>query len=92
MKYKVITRTVETKEGELDFPIPSGLTGEDIYDRTVHDQAKAGTLIASMNSTLDSKSTILEVWRGDLRIFPRVKKAKVTIKKVESEKDADLGL
>jgi len=89
VKYKVITRTVETKEGELDFPIPSGLTGEDIYDRTVHDQAKAGTLIASMNSTLDSKSTILEVWRGDLRIFPRVKKAKVTIKQLPKKDPLD---
>jgi len=83
MKYRVVTKTTTTTEGEVDLSVPEVLAAaDDVYDRAVHAQAKAGTLIAAGGRTLTTKTETIEVWRGDLRIFPRVKKAKVTIKPV----------
>ena len=90
MQYRVVTKTTTTTESEVDLSVPEVLAAsDDVYDRAVHAQAKAGTLVAAGGRNLNSETTILEVWRGDLRIFPRVKKAKVTIKPLPKKDPLD---
>jgi len=90
MKYTVLTRTarIDTYEVDLDFPV--GESKPLVMDQMVRQAARTdpGALLMDSEPVLGVDHTVItEVWRGEVKIYPRAErnKVKAAAKKRESE-------
>jgi len=94
MKYRVITETKESAEREFEAEVPALFgteEGESVIDKLVYALAKNDQLeLADKPGViLDMTTKVTEVWRGDLRIYPRVRTIKPKTKSSKKSKAED---
>jgi len=87
MKYACTTKTVTTSRSVLDIDVPQALTGaEDAIDKAVYETVrKKGPLPLTDATVITTVETIVEIVRGDKRIFPRERKVP-KVKDVEEKR------
>lgn len=71
MKYRVKSEIVSSKVQEVEVDLPLGVKNDVLADQMVRMQTRKspGSLVK-----LEEGETIVEVWRGDTRVFPRAAK------------------
>ena len=72
MSYKVISEERKTKTHEVDVALPMGVQNDVLTDKMVRAQVKLNP--RTLLPELTANELITEVWRGDVRIYPRASK------------------
>jgi len=77
MKYAVTTKTITTARSVLDIEVPESLIGSEVaFDRAVYANVRRGAELPTEDETvITTKTTIIEVVRGDKRIYPQPRKS-----------------
>jgi len=81
MKYSVKVKQVITGTFDLDIETPA-IISEKVLDKAVHDRAKKNEIVTgdlSLGGTdVVTTSTVVEVWRGAVKVYPRQRTTKVS--------------
>ena len=76
MKYKVKSEVVSSKVQEVEVDLPLRVKDDKLTDQMVRSQAKS---FPEALVKLEDGERIVEVWRGETRVYPRAaKKAKAS--------------
>jgi len=84
MKYKVKSEVVSSKVQEVEVDLPLRVKDDKLTDQMVRSQAKS---FPEALVKLEDGERIVEVWRGETRVYPRAaKKSKVKTENNRAEK------